>query len=905
MVYPSSVVLHLSPAAGGGVSHLNTISEQAVLEDPQHPASALSSVQGDYDVTEKCMSWRNSCTASERFQPTHAEGQLSREALDNGLVYSANGTVDNAHCQPSFQYQCSGQKFTNIEYNYYSSKDGGSAGAGEQYNKPMLAQKSIRIRRDSEESEQSMDTNYSLASSPYAYSVSSACTDSMSNGSSADNLIADPPPCTQNEIEPPCVERNDSCTTSFDVKTEKLGHGVSQDVVSPSPQITIDECSEAYKLTPEPFSSAVEEVDPEYASNPPVVTDNLIVVEDESFLQHSQHSLVEPYTEGHMCHSGSLTRAATLPDLQAYHRYHEEYDINWVYQDARIFLSENMLAKSMCSLVSVDSLDPTDKSNILYNMDNKFDRQRQGLPYRQLMDSEGNPVKIVPSSDHTIVMILLSLCVGVLFIAMGAIRNIQSSLYPEDGLGVTSLALIFAGYTLGSLFSSPLMQHVQPRTCLIISIIPNILFLLANVSQTACLLALVSLLQGISMAIIWSTISTYMTFLAQGRALHKGEALKSVCSHFFNFFSLIYQCSVILGNLATSVLLKFGNSIYASDTRNYSSARSFDTEQKSLPLSSKPLLQVFPILNQSFQSKENTSTDSFLYVCGASFNSPGHVVDAGEPWLSPNPGTIYMLHGTFIGCTLVALGIAIFGVEPLNKSLYATSAKRPSLGSDNFCGSLKKHLLDMMHGCRDVKFILLVPLLMYSVMQFGFVSAEITAAFITCPIGIDQVGFSMVLFALGGFPTSFFCGFLTKKCGRLPLITLAAAMNLISLIILVQWHPSSSNGYFIHIMMFCWGLSDGIWISQANGLISSVFKHRYEATYGGMRVAQGLGVTILLSFSTFADMSFKVTFMMAACVLGLLGYLLMKLCLYCENRRVQLQQQQLYQIYRAPCQEDV
>ncbi|KAK3742112.1 hypothetical protein RRG08_015471 [Elysia crispata] len=790
MVYhgtPVNLDIPTEPTTSG--SNMSLQSQPDTMEAEKHVTlviDATSSVENDYHYTEKCLNWQNNCSNTEVYQVLNKQPIILTATPNISTQKNINRTgnsLDNAHCLPSYQHEPSEpfifEENRSMSNNLYEAEYASDFSSQEKLDQgshccskedalsfcdshcSMLPTESPhRTRRDSEESEESMDTNSSLASSPYAYSVDSKFGETLSSINSASKLISEEQK-RKNVNDLDHAYNKDSCAN-----TDKAA------LVPTTKNEFIKFCTSET----EPFFSHIEEADPEFVENPPVVTNNLIIVKDESFLYHSQTSL-EQHPFENIPQANFLFRASTLPDLKACQRYQEEYGISWGYQDTRIFLSEDMLSRSMCSLSNSESL-------MMKYECSTGSSYGQRYPSRQLVDIDGNPIKVVPSSDHTTVMILLSLCVSILFVATDVIRNLQTSLHPKDGLGLTSLALIFAGYTLGSLLSTSLMQHIQPRVCLIISIIPNILFLLANLSSSLWLLAPISFLQGISMAIIWSVLSTYISYLASGRALSKGENIKVVCARFFNFFSLIYQSFLLLGNLTSSVLLKYGNSMHSMNSSFFSSSPSSEAAANDATVLPFPLLTKILISgNQSLLTSVNRSStadftkDSLINkgLCGANYHNLGHVIDAGDQWLHPNDGTIYMLHGTFIGCILVSLGMAVFGIESLNMNLFDLSASQQSPYMKSLSTTVKRSFKGMIHGCMALKFVLLLPLFMYSVMQFGFISAEVTAAFITCPVGINQIGFSMAFFAVGRFPTSFFCGFLTKKCGRLPLITLAAS----------------------------------------------------------------------------------------------------------------------------------
>lgn len=55
-----------------------------------------------------------------------------------------------------------------------------------------------------------------------------------------------------------------------------------------------------------------------------------------------------------------------------------------------------------------------------------------------------------------------------------------------------------------------------------------------------------------------------------------------------------------------------------------------------------------------------------------------------------------------------------------------------------------------------------------------------------------------------------------------------------------------------------------------------VFSDKYEEAYSGLRVAQGLGVAILFSYSNLVCMAVKIYIVAALCVLALVCYLIME-----------------------------
>lgn len=105
----------------------------------------------------------------------------------------------------------------------------------------------------------------------------------------------------------------------------------------------------------------------------------------------------------------------------------------------------------------------------------------------------------------------------------------------------------------------------------------------------------------------------------------------------------------------------------------------------------------------------------------------------------------------------------------------------------------------------------------------------------------------------------------------------AAATNVGSLIWMITWQPSADDTSKIFILLGLWGLAEGIWQSQINSLISSVFADRYEEAFGCCRLAQGFaGIIIFIVSENFCMMT-KIIITMTTCVLCLVLYMVMEL----------------------------
>ncbi|XP_059141112.1 uncharacterized protein LOC131928947 isoform X2 [Physella acuta] len=435
-------------------------------------------------------------------------------------------------------------------------------------------------------------------------------------------------------------------------------------------------------------------------------------------------------------------RASPMQNLQENSGFLDLSDISKVgraCQHALIYLKDDLTFGSLSSLAYRDS--------------REVSSQIENMKY-----------KMISSERYVRNLIALSVVITLMFIAIGSVRNLQSSLNQEGGVGIVSMAVSFVGYMLGSVVSISLVQTFQPSRCIVVSLFPNLLYIGSNIYPSMWLMAPTSFLQGVSMAVIWNAMSTYITLLSKGQAQRKSSSFEKVSSNFFGVFCLIYQSYHVIGNLISSLVLHsidtgvpFSNS---SDVNNLS----FNIfQEKPHEVASVLPVDVSAGLFDFTEKKVQTTTvdSNEIALCGASFCNYYRVGGA----LLINNETKCILFGTYMGCIVLAIFIAALFLEPLSEHAF-TAPQKP-------LQKMKDQMISLAHFVKDSRFLLLLPLQMYSLMQFGFISADVTMAFITCPLGVHMVGYAMICFGVCGSISSYLSGLLNKHVGRVTLFTTA------------------------------------------------------------------------------------------------------------------------------------
>jgi hypothetical protein len=56
--------------------------------------------------------------------------------------------------------------------------------------------------------------------------------------------------------------------------------------------------------------------------------------------------------------------------------------------------------------------------------------------------------------------------------------------------------------------------------------------------------------------------------------------------------------------------------------------------------------------------------------------------------------------------------------------------------------------------------------------------------------------------------------------GRIPIFLFGAILNIVVIVVLFDWMPNPNEAYVFFILAGLWGVSDAVWQTQINGIIT-------------------------------------------------------------------------------------
>ncbi|KAF3960586.1 hypothetical protein CMV_014713 [Castanea mollissima] len=186
------------------------------------------------------------------------------------------------------------------------------------------------------------------------------------------------------------------------------------------------------------------------------------------------------------------------------------------------------------------------------------------------MDEEaplvGDKLVEIPKKNHARDVHILSSAFLLVFLAYGAVQNLESTLITEEDLGTTSLGILYVSFTFFSLVASMVVRGLGSKNALVLGTTGYWLFLAANLKPSWYTMVPASVYLGFSASIIWVGQGTYLTSTARSHArdykLHEGTVIGKFNGEFWGLFA----SHQFIGNLISLALLSAGTDGSTSGT---------------------------------------------------------------------------------------------------------------------------------------------------------------------------------------------------------------------------------------------------------------------------------------------------------------------------------------------------
>ncbi len=278
----------------------------------------------------------------------------------------------------------------------------------------------------------------------------------------------------------------------------------------------------------------------------------------------------------------------------------------------------------------------------------------------------------------------LSFAYVVLFTAFIGLQNLQSSINSEGGLGLVTLSILYAMFIAAGFITPSILKLLGTKYALLFGFLCHLVYTLSNYYPSWYTLVPGSILVGFASAPLWAAASTHLAEVAIAVAPSLNKKQDYLIGKFTTVFFFIFQFSQLPGNLASSLILfPYGEGdLISSNSLNLSSNYSNEYDDDIV-----------------CHNLESTAIDvKYLYI-------------------------LVSVYVVFIVTAIVLLLVFVDRL-PTNNKFLSTEKK--------FDLYLKTPLIDLMKVLKDVKMLLIAPIVVFNGMELAFAFGSFTEVSVLC-----------------------------------------------------------------------------------------------------------------------------------------------------------------------------
>ncbi|KAK7109183.1 UNC93-like protein [Littorina saxatilis] len=408
-----------------------------------------------------------------------------------------------------------------------------------------------------------------------------------------------------------------------------------------------------------------------------------------------------------------------------------------------------------------------------------------------------------------------------LFTAFQSMANLQTSLNKEDGVGAYSLSSIYLALIVSCIFLPKfIISRLGCKWTIPLCVSGYAVFMAANFYAVVWLMTVAATLVGICAAPMWSAKCTYLTQLGVWYSKLTKQSEDAVINNFFGFFFMMFQTSQIWGNLISSTVLE-----------------------------KKP------------ESNVTENSTVAVAVCGAEFFPESGTNNTGFKQPEELVRNLLII---YLCCAVAAVVIVVVLLDPI-KLDRETSLEDRKL-SPKLMVATVKHLISSPAQ------ILLVPLTVYSGVEQAFIGGDFTQSYVSCTLGVSNVGYIFICFGVVDASCSFIFGRLVECVGRVPFFVLASLLHGALQIILLLWIPDPEAPAYYYVIAAFWGMGDAVIQTQINALYGALFTDNAEAGFANYRLWESAGFAVTYLYQNSLRTKYKLYISLGFLAIGMLGY---------------------------------
>ncbi|KAL3628609.1 hypothetical protein CASFOL_027655 [Castilleja foliolosa] len=466
------------------------------------------------------------------------------------------------------------------------------------------------------------------------------------------------------------------------------------------------------------------------------------------------------------------------------------------------------------------------------------------------IDEESPLVEETPSQsrplNHKRDVHILCWAFLLIFLAYGAVQNLESTINTEGDLGTISLGILYVSFACFSIVASLVVRKLGAKNALILGTTGYWLFTAANLKPSWYTMVPTSLYMGFAASIIWVGQGTYLTSAAHSHAndnnLHEGTVIGKFNGEFWGMFGL-HQ---LVGNLITLAMLR---------------------EEKGGGTGGTTLLLIVFLCSMTLGS---------ILMCFLSKrNGKEEARQEGPVTFSASVGSLLKSILKLLLDVRILLVIPLMAYSGLQQAFvwaeYTKEIVKPTLGERGVGGAMT------VYGLFDAIASTSPATVLASWEGILGISCKKNSQ-----IGL-VLGHQKIVKVDNLFETesSLVSGRLTSGLSSITIIGSGGALIQLSVLLWILLKYSVSGGLLGTLVPLLigalWGIGDGILNTQLSALLGILFKHDLEGAFAQLKLWQSVSIAVIFFISTSISLQTMVVIMIVALCISVAGFLFLTL----------------------------
>uniref|UniRef100_H2ZI23 Major facilitator superfamily (MFS) profile domain-containing protein n=1 Tax=Ciona savignyi TaxID=51511 RepID=H2ZI23_CIOSA len=150
----------------------------------------------------------------------------------------------------------------------------------------------------------------------------------------------------------------------------------------------------------------------------------------------------------------------------------------------------------------------------------------------------------------------------------------------------------------------------------------------------------------------------------------------------------------------------------------------------------------------------------------------------------------------------------------------------------------------------------------------GFFVSDVTRAFVSCVVGVQKVGISMLMFSCVTSVVCYVNGKIVQRFGRLYSIIFAFITTFTLLIVFLLWQPTESTSYVVYVTFALVGIPNGCWSIILQSSYSDAFYKNKEVSFNVWNITFTAGFALQFAISALLCVRDKIYVLIALLCVG-------------------------------------